>query len=102
MTLESQLHADNSEIFIARGQGLGEKVQILHPTKLSLFLTLKSKEDRTHLDIIFVSLLDLNIVLSMRQYALLQAIAESIQGSLTSGNNEDVLSPLVLMTRLIN
>jgi hypothetical protein len=89
ITLESQFHADNSEIFSARGQDLGEKVQILHPTKLSLFLTLKSKEDRTHLDIIFVSLLDLNIVLSIRQYALLQAIAESIQGSLTSDNDED-------------
>ncbi len=62
MTLESQLHADNSEIFIGRGQDLEEKVQILHSTKSSLFLTLKSKEDRTHLDIIFLSLLYLDIV----------------------------------------
>ena len=89
ITLDSQLHADNFEIFAAKGNHLRDEVQILHPTKLSLYLSTKTKGDRTHSDIAFVSLLDFDVILSMRQYALLQAIADSVNDCLKSDDDND-------------
>ncbi len=87
ISLESQIHSDHFEIYTAKGRNLQDEIQVLHPTKLSFFASAKTNDGRSHFDIAFVSLLDFNLILSMRQYALLQAIADSVNGTFKSDDN---------------
>lgn len=87
--LDCQFHADEFEVYAAQGHQLKEAVQILNPTKISCFLTTKRKGDQTHTELAFVSLMDFDIIVSMRQYALIQAIAESVSDNLKREQQDD-------------
>jgi len=90
--LECQVHGDEFEMYSAQGPFLSDPVQILSPTKLSFFVSTKNKADRSSTDIAFVSLADFNIILSIRQYALLMAIASSTTDCFSRDADDDTLS----------
>lgn len=86
---EYQIHCDNFEVFSATGVSLLKPVQILSPATLSFFFSLKRLEEKLFTDIAFVSLADLDLIVSMRQYALFLTIASSAKDIFERENVQD-------------
>ena len=85
-----ELHGERIEAYSAGGNELKYPVQILHPVKCSLFLSLDTKDDKQFIDMSFVTLSNIDVMVSMRDYALVQAILTSMNDMLDSRNTEEI------------
>ena len=89
VNLNFELHGDRFEFYAAEGDQLEAPVQILNPAKLSVFISTKTKDGQSITEFTFVSLSDFDIILSMRQYALLLAIAASSKDALVKNDTHE-------------
>mmetsp|Transcript_10115 Transcript_10115/g.22639 ORF Transcript_10115/g.22639 Transcript_10115/m.22639 type:complete len:3425 (-) Transcript_10115:94-10368(-) len=81
---DHQLHGDHIEIYTAQGVELLTPVQILEPSVFSVFLSKASLEggERQEIDVNAVTLSHIEVILSMQNIALINAIISSITDSL--------------------
>lgn len=89
--LDCQVHGEDFEIYSSQSVFLSDPIQIMSPTKLSFFLSTKNIGDRSTTDVTLVSLADLDIILSVRQYALFMAIASSTTDTFANMVDSDSL-----------
>ena len=75
----AQMHADGIEMYTAFGRDLAGAVQILDPTKLSLYISFSSPTTQSQtLDVRCAAISPINMTLSMRNIALVNAILSSV------------------------
>jgi hypothetical protein len=75
----AQLHGDELECYSAFGRDLESALQILEPTKVSVYISMKSTGDQSNiLDIRAATMEPVEVILSMRNVALMSAIFSSI------------------------
>ena len=76
--LNCQMHGDELECYSAFGRDLESALQILEPTKLSVYVNMKRTRDQSRtLDVTVASMEPVDIMLSMRNVALVSAILNS-------------------------
>ena len=86
-----ELHADSIEVYTAFGRDLAGAVQILDPTKLSLYISFSSLVGQSEaLDCRCAAISPIHATLSMRNIALLNAIMTSLVDCLEDPVSVDV------------
>ena len=85
VNLNTEVHVDELEVFTAFGLGLQNPVQLLDPTQVSTYMSKRSDEGiREILDIRCAVIAPIDITVSMRNIALINAILTSFDDSFDS------------------
>ena len=77
-------------MYSAAGNELEYPLQILDPLKCSLFLSMDTKHDKQFIEMSFVTLSNIDLKVSMRDYALVQAILSSVRDMIESDKTENI------------
>lgn len=86
----SELHGDHIEVFTAFGRDLANAIQILDPTQLSCFVKYREATERgDSLDIRCAVISPLDVTLSIRNYALFNAILTSASDCFVDPKTDD-------------
>jgi vacuolar protein sorting-associated protein 13A/C len=95
MNVQAQIHGDELEAYTAFGRDLNSPLQILDPVNFSVYFTSKTVDDTgaiaRSVDLRAAALTPLDISLSMRNVALVNAILSSISECFDDGNENQVI-----------
>jgi len=100
VNMDTQFHGDAIEVYTAFGHDLHSAVQILDPTRVSLYVNIKSSaEEGKVADVRFAVITPVDLTLSMRNVALINAIVDSLSVCIDASESEPPIGTSVELSQ---